>query len=342
MYTIKKENKLCLSCMEEHGVSIVKVNETNLFKNEKIEYEATYYYCENSDEYYATEEMISANDIAMKNAYRIKSGLLTTNEIINIREKYGITQSDLAIILGWGKKTITRYEGHQVQESAYDSILRKINEDPEWFLTLLTKNKEKISENSFKKYLQTAKEYYANAKNEYAKKIIFSQYVKYNNGFDFGGNRQLDLDKVVDATNYFASSQKVTSLYTVKLMKLLWYSDALSFKRHNKSITGLVYKALPMGAVPIGYENIKDLEGIEYETEEFMDNVGYRFISSNKENKYQSLSKEEKAILDKVINQFGNKSKSILVNAIHKETAYLETAQNDIIQYKYTKDLSLK
>ena len=41
------------------------------------------------------------------------------------------------MLLGWGGKTITRYESHQVQDKAHDTILKKIDQDPEWFLSLL-------------------------------------------------------------------------------------------------------------------------------------------------------------------------------------------------------------
>jgi len=33
-------------------------------------------------------------------------------------------------------------------------------------------------------------------------------------------------------------------------MKLLWYADALHFRRHGISMTGLAYKHMPYGALP--------------------------------------------------------------------------------------------
>lgn len=340
MDIVKKEKILCVSCMEEHEVPMVKVRETNVFKDMEVEYEATYFYCENSDEYYADEEMISSNDIAMKNAYRAKVGLLTSHEIVDIRKKYGISQSDLATLLGWGAKTITRYESHQVQDVAHDTVLRKINEDPEWYLELLKRNKDDFSERSYQKYYESAKEKYADTKDEYLRKSINSQYVKYKNLHDCNGNRELNLEKVVDAINYFANSPKVTFLYAVKLMKLLWYSDALSYKRNGHSITGLVYKALPMGAVPLCYDLIIDLKGIKYELVDFGDNFGYHFIPST-DKSFPNLTEEEKGILDEIIIKFGNKTKNDMVRLMHKEVAYIETAPNDVIQFKYTIDLSL-
>ena len=73
------------------------------------------------------------------------------------------------------------------------------------------------------------------------------------------------MDKVVDVIKYFAASSEITSLYKVKLMKLMWYADALSYKDRGSAITGLVYQALPMGAVPVGHNYIIDLKDVPCE-----------------------------------------------------------------------------
>ena len=71
--------------------------------------------------------------------------------------------------------------------------------------------------------------------------------------------------KVVDVIRYFAASVNITSLYKVKLMKLMWYADALAYKKRGAAITGLVYQALPMGALPVGHNSIIDLRGVPCE-----------------------------------------------------------------------------
>ncbi len=116
MLVLKKENKLCLCCMEVHEVWIVQVDEKMTFSNTEVSYPAVYEYCHATDEYITTEEMIRQNDIVMKDAYREAAGVLTSQEIMDIRKKYQVSQSDLAVLLGWGKKTLTRYESHQVQD----------------------------------------------------------------------------------------------------------------------------------------------------------------------------------------------------------------------------------
>ena len=137
MKTIKSEKRLCTCCMEEHEVKTVLVREYATFKNVKVMYDASYLYCDIADELYMDEQQMQENDIKLKDAYRREEGLLTSTQISGIREKYNISQRDLCILLGWGGKTITRYESHQVQDKAHDTILKKIDQDPEWFLALL-------------------------------------------------------------------------------------------------------------------------------------------------------------------------------------------------------------
>ena len=75
MKVLRTVNMLCPCCMEEHSVKTVSVLEHNTFKNVSVEYDAEYTYCDQADEMYADEQQLSLNDIAMKNAYRLKMGL---------------------------------------------------------------------------------------------------------------------------------------------------------------------------------------------------------------------------------------------------------------------------
>ncbi len=340
MKIVKTEKKLCMCCMEEHDVQLVHVDESNEFKGIKVDYTATYEYCDQADECLASEDMISQNDIAMKNAYRRAVGLLTTDEISAIRAKYGISQSDLALLLGWGAKTITRYESHQVQDIAHNTILMKLDADPEWFLALLNDAADKLTPDSFAKYRASATALFENAQDYYLRKAIYAQYARYANDFECCGAAPLNLDMVVDVVNYLANAAEVTSLYMVKLFKLLWYVDALSYKRRGVSMTGLVYKALPLGAVPVAHKSLIDLKGIQYEEVEFEESTGIHFVRTDRA-EYPTLSDEDKEILHAVIQRFGRETKDTIVRQMHEERAYVETAPLDVIQYKYALDLSL-
>ena len=340
MQILKSEKMICTCCMEEHEVKTVQVKEQATFKDVKVSYDAVYMYCDAADELYMDERQVQENDIRLKDAYRSSEGLLTSYDICNIRGKYGITQSDLCILLGWGGKTITRYESHQIQDRAHDTILKKIDRDPEWFLALLQDAKYDLSDEAYYKYLETATTLYEADQDQYLRKAIQASYAKYNGNNLFHGNTELSLDRVVDVIRYFAASKRITSLYKVKLMKLMWYADALSYKRRGFAITGLVYLALPMGAVPVGHNFIIDLKDVPCEEEDMGETNAYHFSLGGKVS-FPSLTDADKEILDEVIKKLGKMTKDELISFMHKEDAYVETVLRDVIQFTYSKSLQI-
>lgn len=340
MKIIKSEKRVCTCCMEEHEVKTVLVKEKATFKNIKVGYEASYLYCDIAEELYMDEKQMQENDIRLKDAYRKTEGLLTAKQIRDIRIKYNISQNDLCVLLGWGAKTITRYESHQVQDRAHDTILKKIDQDPEWFLALLNDAKPNLSIESYQKYLKAATSLYEEDKDLYLRKAIEASYAKFQENAMLNGNKALSLDKVVDVIRYFAASLDVTKLYKVKLMKLMWYADALSYKMRGFAITGLVYQALPMGAVPIGHNSIIDLMDVPCEEVDMGETYAYHFTLTGKQN-FLSLSDEDKKILDIVIEKLGKMSKNDIINFMHKEQAYIETTPRDIIEFKYAENLQI-
>lgn len=340
MKIIKNEKKLCTCCMEEHEVKTVCMTENTKFKNVSVDYEATYYYCDFAEELYMDEMQIQSNNTAMKESYRKMQGLLTARAIRAIRAKYRISQKDFSILLGWGEKTITRYETYQIQDKAHDSILKKIDVDSQWFLELLEGVKDKLSVDAYKKYLNVAASVFEENQDLYLRKVVEAKYVRFQNNFRTNGNTNLSLDKVVDVICYFAASKEVTNLYKVKLMKLMWYADALAYKKSGTALTGLVYQAFPMGAVPIGHESIITLKGVPCEEVEMGESTGYHF-SLQKQAEESTLTEDEKDILNEVIDKLGKMSKKEIVDFMHKEKAYLETKPKDIILFKYAEYLQI-
>ena len=323
--------------MEEHEVDTVEVTETEIFKNEDVSFTATYEYCSNTDEYLETEEMIKANSLSMKDAYRGKVGLLTSAEIVVLRGKYDVSQKDFSEILDWGRATITRYENHQVQDRAHDDVLRKIDYDPKWFLEMLKRAKERITDKAFIKSYHKASEQYKKKQNQYLMDSIQAIYADIEDE-ELTGRAVLNLNKVVEMINYLAS--RVTNLHKVKLMKMLWYSDSLHYKREGRAISGLAYSALPMGAVPEGYEQIVLLDGVKYDTVWYGENVGYRFKTSPGF-EIRELTRSEVEALDDVIQQLGNLNTDEIVHKMHGEEAYKCTDSNCLIPFSFAERLTI-
>ncbi|MCR4722379.1 MAG: SocA family protein [Eubacteriales bacterium] len=83
-----------------------------------------------------------------------------------------------------------------------------------------------------------------------------------------------------------------------------------------------------------------DLSTIHCEEIDMGDGTGYRFLPTE-DKEYHHLTADDKEILDAVILRFGRTSKNSIIEAMHHEDAYTETAPKDIIQFKYAQTLSL-
>ena len=72
-----------------------------------------------------------------------------------------MSQATLSRVLGFGEKTITRYESGAIQDRAHDNLLRLI-EDDENMLKIIKRNQQVLSDNEIKKifssllYIQSA------------------------------------------------------------------------------------------------------------------------------------------------------------------------------------------
>lgn len=338
MKILKCEKAFCMNCMKEHEIKTVEIEEKTSFKGVSFVYPAHYLYCDVSDELYMNEAQIQENDISVKDAYRKEVGLLTSGEIVGIRNKYGITQGDFCTLLGWGGKTITRYESHQVQDKAHDSILRKIDSDPDWFLELLNESKSQIVIESYNKYESNALRLLETAKDYYLIKSIKAGYAEFKGKTQCTGNAELSLEKTVDAIGYFTSVLQVSESYRTKLMELLWYADALAFKERDRAITGLVYYAVSSGAKPVEYDTILNLNSISDVATENGKRDGKQSVVSAG-GYFGHLSADDKRILDVIIDKLGKKSAEDILSAIRKEKAYIATKPQNIIYFDLTKEL---
>lgn len=332
------DNRLCPACMKIHPVEQVIIDEGNIFRGEQVDYKAKYLHCTNTDDHFAYGELIKENDRSFKDAYKNQVGLLSSEEIISIRKKYGISQKDFAKILGWGSSTITRYESHQVQDIVHDDVLRKVGQDPKWFLTLLERAKCSLSSKAYAKYSQNARKAYFADRERYITDSLEAIYAGYGKDCIDFGNTELNIQKVVEVINYFA--MQIERVHKVMLMKLLWFADFMHFNKTRQSITGLVYSALPMGAVAEGHQLIMLLQDVCYEEVEYDELKGYRFYCKPGF-RYTELNEAELETLNQVVETFSDCTTEELIDKMHQEKAYLETKPCQVISYKYADQLSV-
>lgn len=338
---IRKIHMSCPLCDKTHEVEERKRITTITLKGEEVTYEERFYFCANADEdenEFETGAMTNENLLNARNAYRVKKGLLTSDEIVAIRESYGLSQVDLSKLLGWGEATISRYESKAIQDEAYDIMLRLIRDNPLKALEFLKKNSDKFSTIKYSEIRANIIDELDSYGKEFLTRQTFEgEYASFEEPSDSNGFTMLNIDKIEAIISYIA--QKVDNLFKVKLMKMLWYSDVLSFVDNGYSITGMVYRHEPMGALPVGHYSLMNLENLNVQEE-----MSYNFdtmlhIYPTYDMDYSVLSDEEKAILDRVILKFKDYKAKDIVDYMHDERAYLETKSGEIIPFSLAKEI---
>lgn len=333
----------CPLCEKTHEVEERKRLTTITLKGVEVTYEERFYFCANADEdenEFETGAMTNENLLNARNAYRVKMGLLTSDEIVAIRESYGLSQVDLAKLLGWGEATISRYESKAIQDEAYDTMLRLIKDNPLQALEFLKKNSDKFSVTKRLNIRAKIVEKLDSYGKEYLTRQTFEgEYANFEEPSDANGFTLLNIDKIEAIISYIA--EKVNNLFKVKLMKMLWYSDVLSFIESGCSMTGMVYRHEPMGALPIGHYSLMNLENINVKEE-----VSYNYdtmlhVYPTVDMDYSVLTDEEKTILDKVITKFKDYKAKEIVDYMHEEKAYEETKSGEIIPFSLAREIRI-
>ncbi len=341
-YTLIRQIHMeCPLCDKVHEIEERKRAATITIKGEEICYEESYYFCANADENeneFANGAMTNTNLLNARNAYRVKHGLLTSDEIIEIRESYGLSQVDLARLLGWGEATISRYESKAIQDEVYDTMLRLIKDNPLKALEFLKKNYNNFSISKRLEIKTNILEKIDNYGKEFlTRQTLKGEYAKFEEASDSNGYTSLNIDKLEAIISYLAEA--ISNLYKVKLMKMLWYTDSESYKQSGRAMTGLVYRHEAMGALPIGHYSLMNLENLNIHEEESYTYESILHIYPNENMDYSILTNEEKNILDKVIKKFKDYKAKEIIDYMHEEKAHKYTTSGAIIPFSLAKEI---
>lgn len=334
-----KGNMLCPICGNPSEVNVITRKNIATIKGQEIEYVEKVYICTECKEEFMDGELLDENLLIARDVYRRKNGLLTSKEIAEIRNIYGLSQADFSLMLGFGEVTITRYESKTIQDSTYDMIIRMVSENYKFALDMLEKNKNNFTNEKYEKIKSIIEEKITQNSYIYFKKQeIESQYAIYNEPSEKNGYTILDIHKLNNILGIILS--KVEYTHKVKLMKMLWYIDEESYKETGKSATGLVYLHQPMGALPIAHEEIIHLPALKNEMTYYANGDLKITLSLSENFKPKKISPKLENIIDKVVDKLGYLKTKDVVDYMHREKAYKETNEYEIIPF--SEELKIK
>jgi DNA-binding XRE family transcriptional regulator len=125
-----------------------------------------------------------------------------------------------------------------------------------------------------------------------------------------------------------------------KLAKLLYLADFAWFYDHLESMSGMQYRKLAYGPVPDTFFRVIDeLEEagkivVERKNEDGKEMFLISESESNRNEKIQTLSSDEEALLKKIAKKWKDKKTREIVNFTHNQLPYFLCRDNELIPYE--------
>ena len=288
-----------------------------VIKDEEVEVIEKYYINPNNNERIYDRELSIENDIVAYDAYKKKKGLLTTEEIKNIRKKYELTQKEYALAIGVGEITIHRFENGTIQTDSIDSVMRLSN-IPQNMENLIIKNKDKLDKKVLEKTLSIIRKL-INLKNHKIANIDVHEIQKMK--FETA-----DINSVVEATIIEFNKKiekkekqlnaEISKITPLELQKYLYYINGISLALFNKPAFENKIVAWAHGPV---------VEEIYHKYKEY----GKKEIDISKYN--YKVSPGLKRIILEVIEGYCKYRGGELIDLTHDELPWRTTLKNEII-----------
>ena len=288
-------------------------------------------------------EIEEKNNERIYELYREKANIIKPQDIVQLREKYDISQRELTAILGFGKMTINRYERGGVPTKSQSDYIKLLIENDNKFVEKVKEayKNGNINEKTYGKIV--SEELNINISKEEVQDNIrkYLKFVLSRNPDIYNGYKDLDIEKIENIISYIAS--KVKNLTITSLNKYLWYIDMLSFNQRSISITGLTYQNQKFGPTIVDkkYDEISLLDD-KYTREDIeTENGNTTKIISNGNYSLDKITDSEKKIIDAIIKMLKNKSVTDISEMSHREDGWKKTKRFEKISFEYAMNLNI-
>ena len=297
------------------------------FRGEEYEYEYTAWRCEDTGEQFTTDATDTAAFVQVTNQYRAKYGIPYTDEIIAVRKRYGISAAKMSQILGIGTNQYRLYEQGEVPSVSNGRMIRSIM-NPKVMLEMVESSKNEMSKSEYERIVSKVKAVIAESEayklEQYETKRLFTVPRGADNGY-----AQISLDRLKNILLYFI--EKSNGVFFTKMNKLLFYADFMSYRVTGKGMTGLAYKAIAHGPVPVRWDRIYSFyDEIDQEIVQFPDGRAGTKLVSKLSPDMAEFSDDELKILEYVCERFKNETPTQISETSHQEEAWKEYFNTDM------------
>ena len=294
------------------------------FRGEQYEYEHIAWLCEDSGEQFTDDESDTAGFVQVTNQYRAKYGIPYTDEIIAVRQRYGISAAKMSLILGIGINQYRLYEQGEVPNVSNGRMIRSIM-NPKVMLEMVESSKNELSVSEYEKIISKVQAIIASSETykmeQYETRRIFTTPRGVDNGY-----AQLSLSRLKNIMLYILN--RCDEVWCTKMNKLLFYTDFMSYRERGMAMSGLSYRAIDFGPVPERWDRVySEFPEVRQELRQVGDFVGSVLIASV-EPDYTMFTDDELKVLNSICTHFGKMSSREISRISHDEKAWIDHNEN--------------
>ena len=318
----------CDNCFSDD--TYIKLLEEELeYNGKKIIVKGNRRFCSKCNSLVYDKELDNAFLKKAYQTYNKKYGI-SGDKIVKLRNDFGLSQEDFSKIIGCAKKTLVNYENdNSIPNDNYEIILNSLIDKPQIIHDLISSNINKYSDKELSKINKKLDLFF----NEQDLDVHSSEPSLFN------GFTSFDFKKFLNVILYFAKS----GVNKTKLLKEMFYADFIFYKEHGCSITGSEYAHINYGPVPDNYsfyiKNFIEKGYINIEVE-YKGDFEAHIINDEIEFDPFVFDSDELDTLKRVEKYFKDFNSSQIAKYSHKEKAYTDTLNGEMISYDYSFDIN--
>lgn len=141
---MEKNTAFCDQCNEDINYLTEPTEITANLKGHTYTYTGKRAYCPKCGQTLTVPKVADENVDALYAVFREENDLIPLEQVRAIPERYAIGKRPLSLLLGWGELTFTRYYDGDIPTKQYSEIMKKIYEDPVYYLGILEANMDRL------------------------------------------------------------------------------------------------------------------------------------------------------------------------------------------------------
>lgn len=280
---MKEQGKrdFCIECRKDTVYILRKKDIEKTIRDKEYTFEITTAICSECGAEMSIPGLMDKNVQEIDEQYRAAEGLVHIDDIEKLMKIYKIGKAPLSVALGFGEVTIPRYLEGQVPSKEYSDVVRSALTSPVFMKHKLDENRGKLTDAAYKKAIAAA---------------------------DSIENLFSVSEKMLRVIAYMF--EKLEEITPLTLQKLLYFIQGVYSAAYGRPIFEEDCRAWVHGPVfPEVYELFRDFK---YNP---IDDARFALL----EDASAALTKDEKNVIDLVVNTFGMYGGKVLERITHNE-----------------------